>query len=212
MKSNSTTKNTKSKILSTALKLFNQQGLAKVTLRSIAKEMGISQGNLCYHFKKREDILETLYHQLVALMDEVIHKAGMSLPTLNSSYQTSNKMMEHFYNYRFFMLDFVQIMRENEKINQHYKQLSVLRKEQFLGMFELWIHEGLMRPEEFEGEFQNLYIRSNILGDFWLSSAIIQQELSIDLVKKYNHIIFQNLYPYLTPKGKKQFQEIPHLS
>lgn len=210
MKSNSTTKNTKSKILSTALKLFNQQGLAKVTLRSIAKEMGISQGNLCYHFKKREDILEALYHQLVALMDEVIHKAGMSLPTLSSSYQTSRTMMEHFYNYRFFMLDFVQIMRENENINHHYKQLSVLRKEQFLGMFELWVHEGLMRPEEFEGEFHNLYIRSSILGDFWLSSAIVQQELSIDLVDKYNHIVFQNLYPYLSPKGKKQFQEIAH--
>ena len=205
---NTTSNNTKSKILATALKLFNDLGLAKVTLRNIATKMGISQGNLCYHFKKREDILEALYHQLVALMDEVVHQAGMSLPTLSSSFQTSKKMMQHFYEYRFFMLDFVQIMRENESIHQHYKALSVLRQQQFLGMFELWTHEGLMRPEEFEGEFDNLYIRSSILGDFWLSSAMIQQELTLDLVGKYNHIVFQNLYPYLTPKGKKQFQEI----
>jgi len=205
---NTTSNNTKSKILATALKLFNDLGLAKVTLRNIATKMGISQGNLCYHFKKREDILEALYHQLVALMDEVVHQAGMSLPTLSSSFQTSKKMMQHFYEYRFFMLDFVQIMRENESIHQHYKALSVLRQQQFLGMFELWTHEGLMRPEEFEGEFDNLYIRSSILGDFWLSSAMIQQELTVDLVAKYNHIIFQNMYPYLTPKGKKQFQEI----
>jgi hypothetical protein len=106
------------------------------------------------------------------------------------------------------MLDFVQIMRENQSIHQHYKALSILRKQQFLGMFELWTHEGLMRTEEFEGEFDNLYLRSSILGDFWLSSAMIQEELKADLVDKYNHIIFQNLYPYLTPKGKKQFQEI----
>lgn len=205
---NTTSNNTKSKILATALKLFNELGLAKVTLRNIATKMGISQGNLCYHFKKREDILEALYHQLVALMDEVVHQAGMSLPTLSSSFQTSKKMMQHFYEYRFFMLDFVQIMRENESIHQHYKALSVLRQQQFLGMFELWTHEGLMRPEEFEGEFDNLYIRSSILGDFWLSSAMTQQELTVDLVAKYNHIVFQNLYPYLTPKGKKQFQEI----
>lgn len=205
---NTTSKNTKSKILATALKLFNELGLAKVTLRNIATKMGISQGNLCYHFKKREDILEALYHQLVALMDKVVHQAGMSLPTLSSSFQTSKKMMQHFYEYRFFMLDFVQIMRENENIHQHYKALSLLRQQQFLGMFELWTHEGLMRPEEFEGEFDNLYIRSSILGDFWLSSAMTQQELTVDLVAKYNHIVFQNLYPYLTPKGKKQFQEI----
>lgn len=208
MKLNTTSTNTKSKILTTALKLFNELGLAKVTLRNIATKMGISQGNLCYHFKKREDILEALYHQLVALMDEVVHQAGMSLPTLSSSFQTSKRMMQHFYEYRFFMLDFVQIMRENEPIHQHYKALSILRQQQFLGMFELWIHEGLMRPEEFKGEFDNLYIRSSILGDFWLSSAMIQQELTVDLVDKYNHITFQNLYPYLTPKGKKQFQEI----
>jgi AcrR family transcriptional regulator len=208
VKSNTTSKNTKSKILATALKLFNEFGLAKVTLRSIAKKMGISQGNLCYHFKKREDIIEGLYHQLVTLMDAVVHQAGMSLPTLTSSFQTSKKMMHHFYDYRFFMLDFVQIMRENQTIHQHYKQLSLLRQQQFLGMFELWVHEGLMRPEEFESEFHNLYLRSSILGDFWLSSAIIQQDLSLDLVAKYNHIVFQNLYPYLTPKGKKQFQEI----
>lgn len=203
-----TSKNTKSKILTTALSLFNELGLAKVTLRSIATEMGISQGNLCYHFKKREDILEALYHQLVALMDEVVHQAGMSLPTLNSSFQTSKRMMQYFYDYRFFMLDFVQIMRENERIHQHYKALSILRQQQFLGMFELWVHEGIMRPEEFDREFYNLYLRSTILGDFWLSSAIIQQDLSIDIVDQYNHIVFQNLYPYLTPKGKKQFQEM----
>jgi AcrR family transcriptional regulator len=205
---NTTSNNTKSKILATALKLFNELGLAKVTLRNIATKMGISQGNLCYHFKKREDILEALYHQLVAFMDEVVRQAGMSLPTLSSSFQTSKKMIQHFYEYRFFMLDFVQIMRENESIHKHYKALSVLRQQQFLGMFELWTHEGLMRPEEFEGEFDNLYIRSSILGDFWLSSAMIQQELTVDLVAKYNHIVFQNLYPYLTPKGKKQFQDI----
>lgn len=208
MKSNTSSKNTKSKILITALKLFNEFGLAKVTLRNIAKKMGISQGNLCYHFKKREDILEALYYQLVALMDEVVQQAGMSLPTLSSSFQTSKKMMQHFYDYRFFMLDFVQIMRENQSIHQHYKALSNLRKQQFLGMFELWIHEGLMRPEEFEGEFDNLYLRSNILGDFWLSSAIVQQDLKEGLVEKYNHVVFQNLYPYLTPKGKNQFYEI----
>jgi AcrR family transcriptional regulator len=97
VKPNTSSNNTKSKILATALKLFNELGLAKVTLRNIAKKMGISQGNLCYHFKKREDILEALYHQLVTLMDEVVHQAGMSLPTLSSSFQTSKKMMQHFY-------------------------------------------------------------------------------------------------------------------
>jgi hypothetical protein len=37
-------KKTKEKILDTALRLFNQEGLANIKLRRIATEMGISQG------------------------------------------------------------------------------------------------------------------------------------------------------------------------
>ena len=62
-------KNTKDRILDTSLELFNSLGLSKVTLRTIANKMGISQGNLNYHFKKREEIIETLYFQLVQNID-----------------------------------------------------------------------------------------------------------------------------------------------
>ena len=56
---------TKLKIIKQALHLFNNNGTSNVSLRAIAKETGISIGNLQYHFKKREDIIEALYFQLV---------------------------------------------------------------------------------------------------------------------------------------------------
>lgn len=110
-----------------------------------------------------------------------------------------------------FMLDFVQIMRENEVIHKHYQQLSQLREQQFKGMFQLWIKEGLMRSEEFEGEYNNLLLRSNILGNFWLSSIIVTQALSIELVREYSKVVFQNIYPYLTSKGKLEFHTLNQL-
>ena len=42
--------NTKHKILKTALDLFNKEGLDQVSVRRIAVEMNISDGNLRYHF------------------------------------------------------------------------------------------------------------------------------------------------------------------
>ncbi|WP_049962338.1 TetR/AcrR family transcriptional regulator [Oribacterium sp. FC2011] len=51
---------TRSKILSTAQRLFNENGYRKVSLRKISDAMGISIGNLTYHFKKRDDILKAL--------------------------------------------------------------------------------------------------------------------------------------------------------
>ncbi|HED09125.1 MAG TPA: TetR/AcrR family transcriptional regulator, partial [Caldithrix abyssi] len=69
-------KDTREKILHTALTLFNRQGLPRVTLRAIAKEMGISQGNLNYHYKKRDEIIEALYFQLVARIDMEMEKSA----------------------------------------------------------------------------------------------------------------------------------------
>ena len=51
---------TRSKILSTAQRLFNENGYRKVSLRKISDAIGISIGNLTYHFKKRDDILKAL--------------------------------------------------------------------------------------------------------------------------------------------------------
>ena len=61
--------NTKEKILAAALKLFNEFGYSNVTIRMIASDLGISSGNLNYHFSNRIEILEALYFQMELVID-----------------------------------------------------------------------------------------------------------------------------------------------
>ena len=126
-------KNTKAVILDNALELFNSQGLAKVKLRTIAKHMGISQGNLNYHFKKREDIIEALYFRLIESLNA--HMAGNpdDKNILKMLFSMSNSVMHDLYNYRFFLLDFVQIMRENEKIKGTFSGTASIQRESVFG-------------------------------------------------------------------------------
>ena len=47
---------TKEKIIETSIKLFNEKGCLNTSTRHIADELGISVGNLYYHFKNNFSI------------------------------------------------------------------------------------------------------------------------------------------------------------
>jgi len=202
-------KNTKETILNTALELFNTNGLSKVTLRTIANTMGISQGNLNYHFKKRDDIIDELYFQLVGQIDENMLKSQSRAAGLQSLLNLPPTIMESFYDYRFFMLDCVQVMRENKKIKTHYFQLMKKREMQFLSILEPLIDDQLLRKEILPNEYGFLYKRLQILGEFWIPSAeVSHSRLSKNVILEYSTIISQAIFPYLTNKGKKEYHKI----
>jgi hypothetical protein len=202
-------KKTKEVILDTSLELFNSLGLSQVTLRTIAKKMGISQGNLNYHFKKRDDIIEGLYFQLVKNIDSSMSSMQESKNPFQLLVSISETIMFNFHEYRFFLLDFTQIMRENIKIKKHYTELTIQREEQFSMLFNLLIKEGLMRKEILPNEYKNLYKRFQILGDFWISDAeILNSNITKKTILTYSVILTQAIFPYLTIMGQKEYDSI----
>lgn len=202
-------KNTKDKIIGTARYLFNAKGLSNVTLRTIAQKMGISQGNLNYHFKKREDIIEALYYQLVDDMDAGMAKIQHSTIGLQLIYDISHTIMATCYKYRFFLLDFTQIMRENQTIKEHYQNLVKKRQAQIMGLFSRMVEDGIMRKENLPKEYFHLYKRLQIFGDFWMSSVEIEQpKIEKKLIAEYLEMAIQSIYPYLTTKGAEQYHSL----
>ena len=199
-------KKTKVIILDTSLELFNSHGLSKVTLRTIAKKMGISQGNLNYHFKKREDIIEALYFQLVNNIDNSMSDLQQSKNPFQLLVSISKTIMSNFYEYRFFLLDFVQIMRENKKVRTHYSELTIQREQQFTMLFNLLIENDLMRKETLPNEYKNLYKRFQMLSEFWISDIEIHNSKSTKkTISTYSEILTQAVFPYLTLKGQKEY-------
>ncbi|MEG0377454.1 MAG: TetR/AcrR family transcriptional regulator [Eubacterium sp.] len=53
-------KDIKQDILTAAKRLFNAHGYNQVSMRNIADSLGISVGNLTYHYKKKEELVEAV--------------------------------------------------------------------------------------------------------------------------------------------------------
>ena len=200
---------TKERILATALRLFNTRGLARVTLRGIATELGISQGNLSYHFRKREELIEQLYFQLVGQFDALFTTMGREEFDLALALRVNQRTMELLYAYRFLLLDFVQVMRAQPRLRTHYRELGQLRRTQFRMGFARLQERGLVRAEAYEGEFEAFFERLQIFGDFWISHSEIQDELpAAERIQKYARLLLDAFYPYLTERGKETFRAL----
>jgi len=118
-------------------------------------------------------------------------------------------MMEQFYEYRFLFLDFIQVMRENEPIKEHYTGLLALREQQFTVLLTMLVENGLMCKEELPNEHAYLLKRMTIVGDFWLASAEFNREkISKAQIKTYLEISSSAIYPYLTDIGKEEYRRV----
>ncbi len=138
---------TKEKILRHALKLFSSKGFKATTVRDIAGSIGIKQSALYNHFKNKDEILETLIHDLttsaiVTLFDNKdaseLHKEGKSL--LMGIATTFKLLSFDGQNEALFKLLMQEIFR-NERIreiyNEHFYQENVKKLSGiFFGMMQ----------------------------------------------------------------------------
>lgn len=63
---------TKFNIIKAANKLFYQQGYHKTAFSDIVKEVGLSKGNITYHFKSKDDILQAVFQRRIIKTKDVL--------------------------------------------------------------------------------------------------------------------------------------------
>lgn len=200
---------TKEKILAKSLELFNDKGVETVTTRQIALALNMSQGNLCYHFPKKESIIIALYEQLVQQFDSMYDRLNVNKLSITLFFEIITITNQYFIDYKFLMLNFVQIMRWHPSIKTHYQALTVQRNEQMIGLFMALQQMGLLKAEVYKGQFKQVIEQIMILNNFWLSHAeILYQGTASTKIKHYNQLVGAFLFPYLTEKGQEEYQSL----
>lgn len=203
-------KDTKHKILDKSRYLFNNFGYSQVTIRMIASELKMSSGNLNYHFKKREDILETLYFEMVKVFDkrvEVLKDQVISLEFMQSNIQIS---MERMVEYRFFWTDLYNLLRSSKKIKDHFEAVKKDRIKGYFFVFECFNNQSVLKKATFHKEYKLLIERMIEYSNTWLYYSILYENKknSEDIIKQASFQLLLMMYPYLTSSGKKEFRNL----
>lgn len=188
----------KEKILNAALLLYNEQGIRNITTRHIAASIGMSGGNLHYHFKHTEDIISALFNELALAYDGLMANAQsvpLDLSAIAFLTESSFKLVNK---YRFIFINFVEIGKWIPEIRDAYYQLIQKREQQFLKVFEDLIANGIFRDDIPTSNKSGLVKQFFIINDFWLShNELTDQYVGEDALNEYQNAIDVLLWPYL---------------
>ncbi len=131
---------TRERILLTSLLLFNEEGESHVTTVDIANEMDISPGNLYYHFKGKEVIIETLYNRFDESITEILQAPLNKAIQLEDSWYYLYVVFEEMYHYRFIYQNITDLLQRYENVQKRFRRLLALKcqtaKTMIVGMNE----------------------------------------------------------------------------
>lgn len=196
---------THTKILETAKLLFNEFGVPQTSLRDIAKKIDISQGNLTYHFPKKEIIFEELYFQYVDKIKSEPLVDDFNSLTLKSFISNTFQRMNIMLEYRFLFIDLNHTLREYPKIKEHFNQLGLEQLQGYQSLFKLAVDHDIMRGQAYKDEYVSLASRVRMFSDQWIATAEAQNEDLSTSVGKYHQLLTEMLFPYFTKDAQREF-------
>jgi AcrR family transcriptional regulator len=114
---------TRERILETALALFNREGAPRVTTADIADEMGISPGNLYYHFGNRDEIVFELYARHEAGILPLFADRGQPHVEVDDLWLWLHLLFEWMWTYRFLYRDLDRLAAQDDKLGTRFGAL-----------------------------------------------------------------------------------------
>jgi AcrR family transcriptional regulator len=201
---------TKEKILNAAKGLFNELGFSQVTIRMIAERLKMSSGNLNYHFRKREDILEALYFEMVRPFDERVEQLGEEKISLASMQRDIFSSMQRMLEYHFIWTDLHYILSSSPNIQSHFNKVLIERKNGYRFLFQYFQEQKILKKLDSKKEYEWLIDRMIDFSNTFLYASILYEGKTLDeaYLRYATELLMSNIYPYLTEKGKEDFKQL----
>lgn len=137
-------------IMDTARQLFNEKGFNDTCMRDIASALNISVGNLTYHYKKKEDLIEAILledHKKYKKPNPIYTFSDLNQLLLNNTDQKNSRP--------YYFRHYVQLAQMCPAVYE--MQVSVLKdlRDVLTESFHNFINAGLLKKDYTE-EYRNI--------------------------------------------------------
>ena len=163
---------TRQRILDASLAMFNEQGEPNVTTNHIADELEISPGNLYYHFRNKDDIIEQLFARYEERMDTALVAPEGRLRDLEDIWLQLHLVFEAIWDYRFLYRDLVDILSRNRRLRLRFARILKRAADNATSGMRGLVQAGVMRASAAEVEATATNIL--VLATFWLNYASVR--------------------------------------
>jgi AcrR family transcriptional regulator len=204
---------TRERILELALRLFNEFGEPNITTTIIAEEMGISPGNLYYHFRNKDDIVDSIFAQFEGEILRMLSVPADRRPNIEDVWLYLHLLFELAWRYRFFYRDLSDLLSRNRRLELQFKQIYEHKVKVARQLCEGLRGDGELDADE--REIDALAANIVVVASYWLSYEYVlnprhytEQQAMADALTRGCYQVLSLIGPYLRGETYALFKKL----
>jgi len=200
---------TRDKIIKASIDLFNEQGERNVTTNHIAAHLGISPGNLYYHFRNKEDIILSIYEEYARnLLLETFPQVSPDVKPLDAIIMYMDAVFQMMIKFRFFYSNLPVLLDKNPCLREKYVEVQQSIADRVRQLLISLRSSKIIAIDD--SELADIVSILRLVNTFWLS---FYQTQNIDV--EINDAVFYQgvlkilviLRPYTTVEALPEFNK-----
>ncbi|MDO8776340.1 MAG: TetR/AcrR family transcriptional regulator [Burkholderiaceae bacterium] len=192
---------TAERILEVTLELFNRFGEPNVSTTLISAELGISPGNLYYHYPAKDELINALFDRFEHALNELLN-ASDSVRNVEDAWFFLHTLFELIWQYRFLYRDLNDLLSKNRRLETHFQAVLKNKTRAVKALLDGMSRTGAVHIDSREVEATATSMV--VVLTYWLSfeyvrdprKALEPENAQLALLRGAQHVL-NLLVPYL---------------
>lgn len=171
--------NTRDRIAQASLELFNAQGERSVTTNHIAAHLGISPGNLYYHYRNKQVIIAQLFAEYESHVDQFLHLPEGRALTVEDKTFYLEALLAAMWHYRFLHRDLEHLLDSDPALAAAYRAFARRAMDNAKAIYRGFVDAGILQMDE--PQLEALTLNAWIILTSWVRYLCTTREVAGDL-------------------------------